>query len=120
MAAQLTRNRRIGLSEVVAGTLARFLFALPVSWLIYTLGFGLARCYALALDGGQCLELVVWAPASFMIPVMAHDQDPPLAFPYLQILLIALAIAISWTIASLISKYRRTRGERILNDTDAV
>ena len=120
MAAQMTRNRRIGLSEVVAGTLARFLFTLPASWLIYALGFGLARCYALALDGGQCLELVIWAPASFMLPVMAHDQDPPLAFPYLQILFIALAIAISWTIAPLISKYRRARNKRLSNDTDAV
>ena len=98
------KERNVGL-KFATGVFARFLFTLPVCWLLYQIVFAITRCFVLALAPGNCAKLVLIGPFLSIFPPIIHDEDPPITTPYLSILAVALAISIGWT---LISDVRRS------------
>lgn len=86
-----------------AGVFGRLLFLVPALWIAGMAGFALTRCPGLGVK--QCIWMVGMSPLSAVLPDIAHDEEPPVALPYLAIACIAIAAAVAWEYGS--SRRRR-------------
>ena len=82
----------------VAGAFGRLLLLFPVFWVAGMVGFALTRCAGLAVK--RCIEMAGMAPVLAVFPAIAHDEEPPIELPHLEIFCVAVAAAIVWEYVS--------------------
>jgi hypothetical protein len=98
------------LPEKLNDFLGSFVITLPVCWISYAFGFSAVRCIGMAIDcaeigtkcaelkvAGGCLILLFLSPLLLALPPIIHDEGEPVSTYGIEAVLVALALALTWT-----------------------